>query len=309
MISPTRVSCCLLLSLATAPLLRAQEAQQFVPQFLPGKTYTYRSETDVTMEVPSRDGGKTERRVTMGHEARLAALALPAGPGALLDASTQRLQFKVTSGDKEMAYDSADEKTKGSALGQHFEGARQRTVSIEIDGTPKIVKSEEKGGGGPATPLPGMPQFGPDELKQLVSGLLQGFPPDAVKPGAEWTQKGKRTLGQFGEMDFEITYRYKGDEAIDGADCAIIEFSGDMKGDVAVAGAQPGSAGGTLGFEGQGLKGRMVFDKASRAVRESQQTVNLTIDVPNPDPAAGGGKFRLPMKQQVTVKLVSLKDS
>lgn len=303
-----RLTCCLAFALAGIHPAASQEASVFVPQFMPGKVYTYRSETDVTMEVPTPDGGKTQRRVTMGHEARLATAARAAGPGALIDASTQRLQFKVSSGEREMAYDSADEKTKGSAFGQHFEGARQRTVTLEVDDSPKIVKSEEKGGGGPATPMPGMPQFGPDELKQLVSGLLQGFPPDAVKPGSEWTQKGKRSLGQFGEMDFEITYRYKGDETIDGADCAVIEFSGDMKGDVSVSGAQPGSAGGKLGFEGQGLEGRLVFDKVRRAVRESRQTVNLTIDVPGPDPAAGG-KIRLPMRQQVTVKLLSLQDS
>ncbi|MCB1088518.1 MAG: hypothetical protein KDM63_15890, partial [Verrucomicrobiae bacterium] len=201
--------------------------------------------------------------------------------------------------------DSSDESTKGSAIGQHFEGARHRTVTIEVDDTPKIVKSEEKGGGGPATPLPGMPQFGPDELKQLVSGLLQGFSPDPVKPGAEWTQKGKRSLGQFGEMDFEITYHYKGDEDRDGAACAVIEFKGDLKGDVAVAGAQPGSDGGKLGFEGRKLEGRIVFDKLRRAVRESEQTVNLTVQVPSP----GGGTFSLPMSQKVTVKLISLQDA
>lgn len=284
-----------------------QEGQRFRPQFLPGKIYTYGSETEVVMTVPSRDGGQMDRRVSMGHEARLAVSPRAGEPGVSLDASTQRLRFQVAAGEKVMRYDSSDETTRGSALGQHFEGARRRTVTIDLDETPKIVKSEEKGGGGPATPLPGMPQFGPDELKQLVAGLLQGFAPDPVKPGSEWTQKGTRALGQFGEMDFEITYRYARDEAVEGADCAVIEFTGDLKGDVSVSGG-PGTSGGTLGFEGRKLEGRLVFDKQRRTVRESLQTVNLTIEVPNPDPAAGG-KLRLPLRQEVRVKLLSLQDA
>ncbi|MCB1062416.1 MAG: hypothetical protein KDN20_05765 [Verrucomicrobiae bacterium] len=282
------------------------EAGRLVPQFIPGKIYTYVNETTVTMTLPSADGGSAERKVMMGHQAKLVTAARGGGAaGTSIDASTEQLRFVVKSGEREMKYDSADESTKNSSLGQHFEGARQRTVTIEVDDTPKIVRSEEKGGGGPATPMPGMPQFGPEELLQLVSNLLQGFPPDPVKPGGEWTQKGKRSLGQFGEMDFEINYRYVGDETIDGADCAIIEFGGDMKGDVEVSGSQPGSKGGKLGFDGKGLKGRLVFDKLRRVVRESTQTVSMTVDVPGPNQQ----QIQLPVRQEVSLKLVALQDA
>jgi hypothetical protein len=282
----------------------AQEAR-FVPQFIPGKIYTYASETTVTLQLPTPDGGKGERKVKMSHEARVVTSARSAGPGAVLDTITQRLQFLITSPGREMRYDSADPTSQGSALGQHFEASRARSVLIEIDDTPKIVKAEEKGGnpGAPAgDPMPGMPQFGPDELKQMIAGLLQGFPAGSVKPGDEWSQKGRRSLGQFGEMDFEIGYHYKGDEMYQETDCAIVEFTGDLKGGVSVSGAQPGSDGGKVGFEGKNLSGRFVFDKLRRAVRESTQTVSLTIDVP-------GQNLKLPMTQQVTIKLVSLQDS
>ncbi len=303
-----------LANLLTVPaVLRAQDVlagteDRLAPAFIPGKVYTYVNETTVTMQLPAPGGSPAERRVTMGHEARLVTSPRADAPGTRIDASTQRFRFTVTSGEREMKYDSADESTKDSALGQHFEGARQRTVTLHLDDTPKIVGSEEKGGGGPATPMPGMPQFGPDELRQLVTSLLQGFPPDPVRPGSEWTQKGRRSLGQFGETDFEITYRYASDETIDGAECAIIEFSGQMKGDVAVSGPQPGSDGGKLGFQSSGLQGRLVFDKIRRAVRETRQTVTMTVEVPNPD-RLSNQKLRLPMRQEVTVKLVSLQDS
>lgn len=275
------------------------------PHFFANKVYTYINETKVTMTLPSPDGGAADREVTMSQQARLAT-SVRGGDlgGTRIDASTERLQFSVVTPGREMTYDSDDDSTKESPLGRHFEGSRKRTVTLQLDESPRIVSAEEKGGGGPATPMPGMPEFGPDELKQLVSSLLQGFPPDPVKPGSEWTQKGTRSLGQFGEMDFEIAYLYKGDEMVEGADCAVIEFTGKMKGDVAVAG-QGGS--GTLGFEGTGLSGRLVFDKLRRTVRETTQTVEMTIEVPSSDPARPGN-LSLPMTQQVSIKLVSLQD-
>lgn len=302
MIFPRRYSVFLSGLILMTPAL-AQEAR-FAPQFIPGKIYTYASETTVTLQLPTPDGGKGERKVTMNHEARVETSVRPSGPGAVLDTSTQRLQFRISSPGREMRYDSADPASQGSALGQHFESTRSRTVLIEIDDTPKIVRAEEKGEdpSAPAgNPMPGMPQFGPDELKQMIAGLLQGFPAESVKPGDEWSQKGRRSLGQFGEMDFEIGYRYKGDELYQETDCAIVEFTGDLKGGVSVAGAQPGSEGGKVGFEGKNLSGRFVFDKLRRAVRESTQTVSLSIDVP-------GQNLKLPMTQQVTIKLVSLQD-
>ena len=282
-----------------------EDGVRLSPHFFVNKVYTYVNETKVTMTLPSPDGGSADREVTMSQQARLETSVRGANLGGTqIDASTERLQFSVVTPDREMKYDSDDDSTKESALGRHFEGARKRTVTLQLDDTPRVVSAEEKGGGGPATPMPGMPEFGPDELKQLVSNLLQGFPPDPVTPGSEWTQKGTRSLGQFGEMDFEIAYRYRGDETIEGADCAVIEFTGKMKGDVAVAG-QGGS--GTLGFEGTGLSGRLVFDKLRRTVRESTQTVEMTIEVPSPDPARPGN-LSLPMRQQVSIKLISLQD-
>lgn len=287
----------------------ADVAETLKPQFIPGKIYTYENKTTVTMQLPGPNGQAVERQVIMGQQAKLVTSERAGGgAGTAIDATTEQLSFLVKAGEQEMKYDSTDEATKNSRLGQHFEGARQRSLSVEVDDTPKIVSSQEKGGGGPATPLPGMPEFGPDELRQLIHGLLQGFPPDPVKPGSEWTQKGKRPIGQFGDTEFEITYRYLGDETIDGAQCAIIEFGGQMKGDVEVSGPTPGAQGGKLGFESQGLKGRLVFDKLRRAVRESSQTVSMNVDVPSTD-RLSNQKLRLPMRQEVVVKLVALQDS
>ncbi|MCB1232927.1 MAG: hypothetical protein KDN19_21970 [Verrucomicrobiae bacterium] len=292
---------------AQEPALAA-EAEKLAPAFIPGKIYTYQNQTTVTMKLPAPEGKTIERQVVMAQQAKLVTAPRTGEAGVAIDASTERMQFTVKSPDREMKYDSEDEASKQTKLGQHFEGSRRRSLSLELDDTPKIVHTEEKGGGGPATPMPGMPQFGPDELRQLVHGLLQGFPPDPVKPGSEWTQKGKRPIGQFGDTEFEITYRYTGDETVDGAECAIIEFSGQMKGDVSVSGPQPGTEGGKLGFESKGLQGRLVFDKLRRAVRESSQTVTMTVDVPSQD-RLSNRKLRLPIRQETSVKLVSLQDA
>lgn len=286
------------------PASSAEEGTRLSPYFYVGKIYTYVNETEVTMTIPTPDGAEAKRQVNMSQQARLETSARDAGlAGTRIDASTERLQFSITIPGQEMKYDSDDDATKDSPLGRHFEGARKRSVILLLDETPRIVSAEESGGGGPATPMPGMPDFGPDELQQLVSNLLQGFPPDPVEPGSEWTQKGERSLGDYGAMDFEIAYRYEGDETIEGADCAVIHFTGKMKGDVAVTGQEGQS--GKLGFEVTGLTGRLVFDKLRRTVRESTQTVEMKIEVPSSDPARPG-TLRLPMQQKVSVKLISL---
>lgn len=279
------------------------------PYFIKGKVYGYSTATSVTMQIPKGSGQIAERRVTMTHQAGLTVGDRPGGAaGVAIDAGTEFLTLDISSGKQGLSYDSRDESGKDSAIAKHFEGAIQRSVLIEIDQDGKIAKTTEHGGGGPATPMPGMPQFGPDELKQLVSSLLQGLGPDPVKPGDEWIHRGKRSFGQFGEMDFKVTYTYTGDEVFSGVTCAVIKYEGGMQGDVAVSGSQPGSSGGKLHFDDTQLSGRLIFDKRGRAVQLNEQTVKMNIEIPNPDPTKDE-MIRLPMEQKITTKLTSVKDA
>lgn len=299
---------------ATAESTAPPAGSALRPQFYPGKVYNYITNTDVTIQIPTQTAGGTPtgRRVSMEHHARLEAGKRADGEtGVSIEASTGQLKMEIASGENKITYDSKEASTdanpKAKILAQHFDGATRRTMAMDLDPAGKIVHAKEGGGGGPATPLPGVPQFGPDELKQLVTQLIQGFPPDPVKIGDEWVQKGKRSLGQFGEIDFEMSYRYVGDEEFEGADCARIEYKGAIKGDVAISGTSPGTSGGKLGFEGTELTGRLMFDKQRNAVRLSEQNVKMTVDAP----AAGtpNGTIRLPMTQQVVSKLVSVHDA
>jgi hypothetical protein len=277
------------------------------PHFIKGKVYGYESETSVTLRIPSQSGQPMEQRVTMKHQAALKIGDRPGGAGVAIDAGTDFLVLNISSGDKGLSYDSRDDSQKDTAIARHFAGALQRSVLVEIDEKGKVVKTTEHGGGGPATPMPGMPQFGPDELKQLVLSLLQVFGPDPVKPGDEWTHRRKRSLGQFGEMDFKIAYTYHADKDFSGVTCAVIEYKGEMQGDVAISGSQPGSDGGKLSFEDAYLSGRLIFDKRGRAVQLNEQNVKMKIDIPQPD-ATAGEMLSLPMEQKVTTRLTSVKD-
>ncbi|MCB1235650.1 MAG: hypothetical protein KDM91_11310 [Verrucomicrobiae bacterium] len=294
---------------AQTPPSAAAEGSVMKPRFLPGKIYTFAAETGVALAGPGEDVSAAARRFVMNHESRFLTANRDGGePGVRVTASTEKLVLEINAGAKQVRYDSSDPATKDSALAMHFEGATRRSVVMDLDPDGKVVGSTEVGGGGPATPLPGLPQFGPDQLKQLVVSVLQGFPKDRVAPGQEWTQKGKRSLGELGEIDFEINYRYVRDEAHENADCALIEYTGGIKGDVAVTGVQPGAGQGKMGFEGRQMTGRFYFDKALGIPRFSEQTLNVNASVPNPD-RLQSGTIQVPMRQRIVIKLLSLRDA
>jgi len=323
----------LAIALAAPSLLSAQEATPAAPaaepvpapaedivplrpKFYPGKVYNYVTNTDVTVQIPSPPGQppRPGQQISMDHHARLEVKPRSGGDtGVTIQASTDELKMEITSGDKKTILDSkkpsTDPNPRIRALSQHLSGATRKTMALDLNPAGKIVGAKEGGGGGPATPIPGMPQFGPDELERLVTQLMQGFPPDPVKPGDEWVQKGKRPLGQFGEIDLEITYRYVKDEEFEGAQCARIEYEGAIKGDVAINGATPGAAGGggRLGFEGNELTGRLMFDKQRNAVRLSEQNLKMTVDAPTQ--GTPSGTIPVPITQKVVSKLVSVHDA
>ncbi|NNE90342.1 MAG: hypothetical protein HKN23_01720 [Verrucomicrobiales bacterium] len=297
-----------LLLIATPVTAFAQDAKPagkiLSPGFQSGKTYRYQSSTGVRMKLPG--GEANAREVHMTQTAKFIVQPRPTGdPGVQITGSTEALKIAINAGTQQMRYDSADEKTHGSALAKHFSSSLEQFVQIELDQRNQVAARRDGGGGGAASAMPGMPEFGPDELQQLIVGLHRGFPKDAVASGSEWTQKGKNDFGNFGELEFEIVYRYVRDEKIDEADCAIIEFKGTMKGDVAVQNDVGGGKGGRekLGFQGNRMTGQVIFDKTAKVVRQSQQTVLMTVDLPG---GQAGAPLKVPIEQQIDIKLLSI---
>ncbi len=268
----------------------APSGKVLAPKFLKGQTYRFVSVSGIRMDIP----GRGRREVKVEQQARLEASDRAAGkPGVAIRALTEKLFVSIKSGQKTVSYDSFKAEDKETTLGKHFQSAVNRWVILQLDPKMRIVDSREGGRVGAATPLPGMPQFGPDELKQLVGSIPQGFAPDPVKPGDEWVLKGEKEVSQAGKLDFDITYRHLGPFDYEGYPCIQIEFSGTMSGGA-----------GTGNFDGTTVVGKMYFDPEIKMIRYSEQTVSMTLELPAP--GQPGMKMQVPMGQKVASRLLHI---
>ena len=272
-----------------------QELRQLLqPIFQPGKTYRFISNTNVYMAPPQ----EPERQIIMEQQMRYDADPRgDQGKGVALRGLTERLRVNINSGGKEVSYDSLKKENQTSVLGRHFESTVNRYVKLELDEKMRITSHQEAGRSGAATPLPELPRFGPEELVQLISGLPQGYSPDPVKMGDEWVLKGKRPVGELGQLGFEISYRHLGMIDHEGHACIAIEFRGQMTGDIGDENSQ------SIDFQGSSITGRILYDLTEKMTRYSEHNVFMNVNIPEKN---GGGDRSVPMTQKGVLQLMQI---
>ncbi len=279
----------------------AQDSKKIplLPVFEAGNTYRFVTTTEVHMQMTPQ----TVRQVVVEQQARFdVSVRVDGKKGVKLKGLTEKLSVKLQSGDRKLSYDSLKPEDKATTLGRHFQASLNRWVDLTLDDEMRVVSSEEHGRAGVATPLPGLPQFGPDELKQLISNISQGFTEPNASTGDEWVLQGSRKVGEVGEIAFEITYRHRGFADFEEHRCINIEFGGQMNGDVEL----PGSGGsafskGRMDFQGNGLEGRILFDPTVRMVRQSEQNIVMRLQIPG---KPGDEPREIPMQQRAIVRLL-----
>lgn len=260
------------------------------PRFIKGQTYRFVTTTGVFMQIP----GMGNREIRIEQQARLEASARPQGkPGTQIRGLTEKLTVAIRSGKKMVSYDSLKPGDRETTLGKHFQSGISRWVIMQLDPNLRIVEFEEGGSAGPATPLPGMPQYGPEELKQLVATIPQGFAPDPVAPGDEWVLKGVKEVSQAGELNFDLTYRYLGPIEYEGHQTAKIQFSGTMSGEA-----------GSSSFQGTTVVGEMLYDPEAKMIRYMEQTISMSLE--RPVPGRPGEVISIPMNQKVSSRLLHI---
>ena len=270
-----------------------------LPVFQAGNTYRFVTTTEVQMQMTPQ----SLRQVIVEQQARFdATVRVDGKKGVKLRGLTEKLSVVLQSGDRRLSYDSLKPEDKATTLGKHFQGSLNRWVDLTLDYEMRVVSAEEHGRAGGATPLPGLPQFGPDELRQLISNIGQGFTEPNASDGDEWVLKGSRNVGEVGEISFDITYRHRGAAEFEEHRCVNIEFGGQMSGDVEL----PGNSGsafsqGKMDFQGNGLEGRILYDPAERMVRQSEQNIVMRLQIPG---KAGGEPRQIPMRQRAVVRLL-----
>jgi len=253
------------------------------------------------MQMPSG----SVRQVIVEQQARFdASVRLGGKKGVMLKGLTEKLSVALQSGARTLTYDSLKPEDKTTTLGRHFQAALNQSVDITLDPEMRVLAAEEHGRAGVATPLPGLPQFGPDELKQLVSSISQGFTEPNASAGDEWVLQGSRNVGEVGELNFDIIYRHRGPADFEDHRCINLEFGGQLSGNVQL----PGSGGsafsrGKMDFQGNDVEGRILYDPIERMVRHSEQTIVMKLQIPG---KAMEEQREIQMQQRATVRLLQV---
>jgi len=265
------------------------------PRFEKGKTYRFVSSSHIQMSIP----GLGFRSIEMELQARFDAVARAKGKkGITLRGLTEHLVVKIQSPNQTLAYDSLDPKARDTDLGKHFQAAMARRVEMELNRKNRTVSFREIGRAVLPGPMPGLPEFGPDELKQLVSIILQGYSSDEVKPGDLWDLVGKQKVGQAEVRDVDMKYRQAGQMLQDEATCIVIEFGGIVKEEAAPDEASKPE------LPLNRIEGRMLFDPVAKMVRLVEQTVSTPVAMPTSDPAAA--PLLIPVEQKISISLLHI---
>lgn len=284
-----------------APAIRAVEAEpeKLEIEFQAGKTYRFINKTNIRMQMP----GRGIREMILEHQARFDATARADGKaGAQIKARTERLAVDIRSGEKQLTFDSLKPEDRETPIGKHFLGSLNRWVDVTLNKDLRISNAVEGGRAGIASPLPGMPQFGPRELQQIITQVSQGIPEGEVAPGDEWIIKGSRDVGEFGTLGFEVSYRHAGTVEYEGFPCIQIDLSGRLTGDVKLPEAKANPlSNDRMNFQGTSLSGRLLLDPAEKTLRLSEQTVSMLMSVPT---GPGQPPAEVPVEQQVNLRLL-----
>ena len=268
-----------------------------LPEFLPGHTYRFVTRTELRTSLGGAGNAFVEQQARLD-----AGVRVDGKKGIVIKARSERLDVQLQSGGRTITYHSLKPEDRGTLVGRHFEAALYRSVDFTLNEDLRVASAVEGGRIGPETPLPGLPQFGPDELQQLVGTIPQGFPAKPVHPGDTWTLQGMRSVGSAGSLTFEITYRFTGPVTFEENQCLNIELAGHLSGDVPLPAAAEGAPdAGVMGVQGHGLTGRLLYDPLDRMLRFSEQRISLALALPGPE---GASATPVPVEQTTTIRLL-----
>jgi len=266
------------------------KAERVRPEFQPGHTYRFVVKTELQF-----GGGEG---FTMEQQARYdAKVRVDGKPGIVLKARTERLDLILVSRGRTLTYESLKPEDQETPLGRHLRASMNRLVDLTLDEKGGIDGAVATGNVDETDLLPEVPEFGPDELEQLIAGLFLGFSEKRVAPGDGWSLQGVRQVGEIGSLNVDLSCRHAGTVSFEGQNCLSLEYAGTL------AGSLPDVAPTTTTVEVQttNLRGRVYFDPLDKMVRYTEQNLDLWITRPavGTDPPV-----QTPVRQLSTLRLL-----
>lgn len=293
---------CLILAASTA---FAQEAVLLRPHWEAGKRYTQQTETQNTATLMPLPGQPMEQKLSVKQ-----ITDIQVKPDAGTTNKRAEVKFLSVTGEMNLKgqthkFDSADPQSAHPLLREGMMGTAGRSFVVVFDDADSFVelKDTEKlaSDGTTVTGLAAMADA--RAIGELfVESLDMGLSDKPVKVGDTWTTEESLVFPQAGKMKVKLNSKYEENVQREGRKHAKVSFEGTI-GSESTTG-RPDAAGegkptATLAGDSR-LAGQVFFDLERRTISLSVFLSTLSLEL------SGN---RIPLKQQVTTRLVSITDN
>jgi len=299
----------LLLALAGPAL--AQDGKLLPPTYQTGKTYllqsSYHGETELGVAPPGQPDAKPEdTKQVIDMQVGMTAVCSqnPKEPGTRLIRSTiNSAVMNLKMGGMVMDYNSAEKGSEETLLGKSLHPMIGKSFTFVLNEKDEVVRVEGLDQI-PAAPG-GMNPFGAEQLKQMtLPAMTLGIPAEGVSQGQSWKQDSDINIGQLGKFTVKQNLLYQGDEQVDGHTCAVLKNDASLALNLA---AKPKPGGMNIQVQDGAMTGEILVDKALRFPRLVKSRISMKLVLPNPLNQAE--TIKAPVLNQVTFKLLQVKDS
>lgn len=283
----------LVAALTLMPLLHgSEEAQPLRLRWTPGYTYIQETTTATTTGLTAL-GQAEDQHMEIKQTTRVDVSQKDAGIKEARVSFTSLLAETVFKG-KRMAFDSAHPAEGDPVLRKSLGQTVGSSFVLIYDQDDRFTGVRDTGSMAPSSDgsptLPGIVES--KEVAELYRRSLEmGLPKTAVKPGDRWTSQETVKFPSAGTVNVELRAKFETIADVDGRRQAKVVFEGDMKG--------AGESGGRIAIgAGSTTAGQILFDLEAGTVSFAAFRADIRLEI--------DGK-RIPVRQEVTTKLVSLK--
>ncbi|MFT5466618.1 MAG: hypothetical protein ACI8UO_001718 [Verrucomicrobiales bacterium] len=299
----SNLTCILFTCLALATPAMAQD-KLLPPTYFVGKEYVFLIDQEMVIDVSAISaafGGEADKVAVIANLVLAATCKTePDANQKRVSYQTKRLQIQIEGNGLDLDYDTDESGAENTLVGQQLGPLEHMSFGMILNEKDEVVEATDldvfRNSGGRF--------FNPEQLMEAVNLTLRlGIPPAGVALGEEWKSSSTMDLGsQVGDLKLEFEVKYERDEEVDGADCAVLNFTADINMNLRNNGGDPDAPRLQVKLEENSATGQMKIDKKLRFFREGSLDLDLTMSF---DPTK---TLTIPVTLKQTLKLSEVKD-
>lgn len=281
----------------------AEEKVLLKPHWEAGKTYQQQTETQTVSTLTPAPGQTIEQKLSVVQKTGIEVKPEAGTANKRAEVKFGGVTGEMTFQGRTFKFDSADPQSAHPLLRQALSGAAGRKFVMVFDGADGFVdfkSTEQLAGDGTTVTGLGAVADARGMANLFRQSIDMGLSEKPVAPGDKWTTEQTIPFPQAGEMKVTLHSTYAEDVQREGRKHARIIFEGKIA-SVEAEPAERGKGEPTATLSGEStLSGHVFFDLERRTVSLSVFLANLTLNLQG---------NRIPLRQQVTTRLVSITDN